>query len=259
MIPKIVHWCWLSSDPIPESLTKCMDSWKKNLQDYQFIHWNLERFPKGKSIWVDEAFEHNKYAFAADYIRVYALYNYGGVYLDMDVEVLKSFDDFLDRREFLCRENSTNGYPEVAAFGVEPHCAWVKLWLDSYDNRHFVNSDGSMNLKPLPKVLEDVINNSRFEFKDVDRYDEFCKDDNFIYILPCDYFSPKSYKDGTVYLSDRSYSIHHFAGSWLQESAFVTAEKKLSKFLHIPYLNLVNKVKWNVWYKLFPSKNIYNK
>ena len=167
MIPKIIHWCWLSSDSIPETLTKCMDSWKRVLPDYQFIHWNFERFPKGISTWVDEAFECKKYAFAADYIRVYALYKYGGIYLDMDVEVLKTFDGFLNRREFLCRENSASGYPEVAVLGVEPHCPWVKLWLDSYNNRHFVNADGSMNMKPLPRVLEDIIKKSEFEFKNV--------------------------------------------------------------------------------------------
>ena len=76
MIPKIIHWCWLSDDPIPASLQKCMDSWKVYLPDYEFIHWNFQRFPKGKSKWVDEAFANKKYAFAADYIRLYALYNY---------------------------------------------------------------------------------------------------------------------------------------------------------------------------------------
>lgn len=96
MIPKIIHWCWLSDDPIPDKLQHYMESWKKFLPDYEFIHWNFDRFPKGKSIWVDQAFEAHKYAFAADYIRLYALYNYGGFYLDMDVEVLKSFDTLLN-------------------------------------------------------------------------------------------------------------------------------------------------------------------
>ena len=87
MISKIIHYCWLSNDPIPADLQKCMESWKKYLPDYEFMLWNFERFPKSQSKWVSDAFDNKKYAFAADYIRLYALYNYGGIYLDMDVEI----------------------------------------------------------------------------------------------------------------------------------------------------------------------------
>ena len=95
MIPKVIHYCWLSGDPIPEKLQRCMDSWKKFLPDYEFVLWDLERFDIKTSQWVKEAFEARKYAFAADYIRLYAVYNYGGIYMDMDVEVVRPFDDLL--------------------------------------------------------------------------------------------------------------------------------------------------------------------
>ena len=81
MIPKIIHYCWLSNDPIPDDLKKCMDSWKEKLPDYEVMLWNFDRFPKTKSQWVSDAFDNKKYAFAADYIRLNALYNYGGIYL----------------------------------------------------------------------------------------------------------------------------------------------------------------------------------
>ena len=87
MIPKIIHYCWLSNDPIPSNIQHYMDSWKKYLPDYEFIHWNFDKFDKSSSRWVSEAFDNKKYAFAADYIRLYALYHYGGIYLDMDVDV----------------------------------------------------------------------------------------------------------------------------------------------------------------------------
>ena len=96
MIPKIIHYCWLSEDPMPQELIKCVDTWHKYLKGYRFIKWDFSIFPKGKSRWVDQAFEKRKYAFAADYIRLYALYHHGGIYLDSDVEVLKSFDAFLE-------------------------------------------------------------------------------------------------------------------------------------------------------------------
>lgn len=95
MIPKKIHYCWLSDDPMPEKLLKCVESWKKYLPDYELVKWDLKKFPLSKNPWVREAFENKKYAFAADYIRLYALATEGGIYLDSDVEVLKSFDDLL--------------------------------------------------------------------------------------------------------------------------------------------------------------------
>ena len=84
MIPKIIHFCWLSDEPYPESIQKCMNSWKEKLPDYEIWKWDFKRFPKGSAKWVDQAFEKRKYAFAADYIRLYALSNYGGIYPDSD-------------------------------------------------------------------------------------------------------------------------------------------------------------------------------
>ena len=108
MIPKIIHYCWLSDDPVPETLQGYMKSWKEKLPDYEFILWNFNRFDKSSSIWVSQAFDNKKYAFAADYIRLYAVYNYGGIYMDMDIEVLKSFDDLLnsqiDKLKLECEE-----------------------------------------------------------------------------------------------------------------------------------------------------------
>lgn len=95
MIPKIIHYCWLSNDPIPNEMQKYVSGWKEKLPDYEFCLWNFDRFDINESIWVQEAFKAKKYAFAADYIRLYAIYNYGGIYMDMDVEVIKSFDDLL--------------------------------------------------------------------------------------------------------------------------------------------------------------------
>ena len=96
MIPKIIHYCWLSSDPIPLQFEEYIKSWKVHLPDYEFMLWNFDTFDIDESIWVKEAFENKKYAFAADYIRLFAVYNYGGIYLDKDVELLKSFDPFLE-------------------------------------------------------------------------------------------------------------------------------------------------------------------
>ena len=117
MIPKIIHLCWLSGDAYPNKIAKCIDSWKRIMPDYEIVLWDTKRFDLNQSLWVKQAFEKKKYAFAADYIRFYALYTMGGIYLDSDVEVLKRFDDFLDLPYFMGAEKA--GTPEAAIMGAE--------------------------------------------------------------------------------------------------------------------------------------------
>ena len=95
MIPKIIHYCWLSDDKFPTQIQKCIDTWKVILPDYEFKLWDTTTLNLEDYIWIKQAFETKKYAFAADYIRLYAVYHYGGIYLDTDVEVLKSFNNLL--------------------------------------------------------------------------------------------------------------------------------------------------------------------
>ena len=104
MIPKIIHYCWLSNDPVPMQLQQYMQTWREKLPGYEFLLWNFDRFDIRRSTWVKEAFEAKKYAFAADYIRLYAVYRYGGIYMDMDVEVVRGFDELLDAPLMLGKE-----------------------------------------------------------------------------------------------------------------------------------------------------------
>ena len=124
MIPKIIHYCWLSNDPIPQKLKECMETWKEKLPDYEFILWNFDRFDKNSSIWVQQAFDNKKYAFAADYIRLFAIYNYGGIYMDMDIEVLKDFESLLNQNLMIAYENpEKTGKIPGGTFGYQaPEC-----------------------------------------------------------------------------------------------------------------------------------------
>ena len=216
MIPKIIHYCWLSNDPIPDKLQVYMQSWKKHLHDYEFIKWDFNRFPKDRSEWVRDAFNAKKYAYAADYIRLYALYNYGGFYLDMDVEIVKSYEPFLSLNTLLGFENSKQEGLEVAAFGVEKKSAWVKICLDHYDNRHYVNSDGSVNDIPMPGIIKHCLLVNGYKLKKVSSISEASSvASNEIPVFPSDFFSPKNHVTGKIERTLNTVSIHHFAGSWL--------------------------------------------
>lgn len=209
-IPKIIHYCWLSGDPYPELVQHCMQSWKEKLPDYEFMLWDMNRFDIHSVSWVEQACAAKKWAFAADYIRLYALYNYGGIYLDSDVEVLKSFDDLLELPYFFGREHyfdmiDASNTIEAATMGCEKGCAVIKECLDFYDGRNFVKPNGEYDMLILPYAMSLV----------------FSKHAKRISLLPMDYFSPKNTRTLEIEATENTYSVHHFNGSWYTKAQAV--------------------------------------
>lgn len=220
MIPKILHLCWLSGDAYPTKIAKCIDSWKRILPDYEIVLWDTHRFDLNQSQWVKQAFEKKKYAFAADYIRFYALYTMGGIYLDSDVEVLKRFDDLLDLPYFVGAEKA--GTPEAAIMGAEQGCDWIKQCLDYYENRNFIKEDGSLDIRKLPEIMVEQIRKikpirvlSLEESKSI-RTQDFDKE---VLILNDAFFSPKVFDSREVELTPYTYAIHHYQNSWFSPKA----------------------------------------
>ena len=221
MIPKIIHYCWLSGDPFPKKMQYCINSWRKVLPDYEFVLWDTKRFPLEQSPWVKEAFEAKLYAFAADYIRVYAIYHYGGIYLDCDVEVIKRFDDLLHLPYFIGKE-ATGNRVEVAAFGAEKGSLWVKQCLDYYEGKHFKLPDGSLYIKIIPEIVHEIIS-GHYEIKHIINKDDFDYRPQVFYEFPNDWFCAHVYirpDDPTslsYIISDNTYCVHHFTNSWVKE------------------------------------------
>lgn len=202
MIPKIVHYCWLSNNPVPEDLQEYMTSWKKILPDYEFRKWDFTVFDKASSEWVSEAFENKKYAFAADYIRLFAVYNYGGIYLDMDIEVVRKFDSLLSQPHMFAAESPDDPLMiEAGCFGAEKGNEFIGKCLEYYYDRPFVKQDGSFDTIPLPQIMKKIIVDNGLS---VSTYSS-------------DFFTCKSYQTGKITITDNTYAIHHFAGSWLSE------------------------------------------
>lgn len=199
MIPKIIHYCWLSNDPIPEELQRYMQTWKEKLPDYEFMLWNFERFDINSSIWVKQAFEAKKYAFACDYIRLYAVYNYGGIYMDMDVEVIKPFDDLLKGDYILGKESEES--VEAGIFGAVPKANWIKKCLEYYENKHFTLDNTTYDETPLPYTMYNILS------KEIEH--------GHLKLLPTDYLTAKSWKNGKIHVTSNTYTIHHFAASWI--------------------------------------------
>lgn len=226
MIPKIIHYCWLSNDPYPQKIAQCIESWKKKLPDYEFINWNFCKIRKQDYKWVSDAYDNKRYAYAADYLRAYAVYNYGGIYLDTDVEVLKSFDDLLKYPYFMCYEYKKNQI-EAATFGAEKGFKLLKDIIDYYDNSSFIKEDGSFNEIVMPIIFKDLIN-KKYSQISINNPIEIDNHQECICVLPWDYFSPKSASTGVIEISSRTYSVHHFTATWLPWYAL--AERKFCHF-----------------------------
>ena len=212
MIPRIIHICWLSGDPYPDLIKECIKSVKKHLPEYDIIVWDRTQFDIESCIWVKQDFENRKYAFAADYIRFYALYKYGGIYLDADVEVLKSFDNLLNQTYILGEE--AGGDIEAAVIGAEKEALWVKECLEYYDNRCFLMPDGTFDMRPVPLLINDVARKYNLN------------------IMPYQFFSPKNYITGDIDITENTYSIHHFDGKWVKKGVVSNLKRNIHKIIY---------------------------
>lgn len=205
MIPKIIHCCWFGGKPLPYSVKKYMQTWRKCLPDYEIRVWTEKEFDPMNSIpYVKEAYKCAKYAFVSDYVRLYALSTYGGIYLDTDVEVLKSFDSFMDG-PFMCFENDS--LLSTAIIAAEKDTLWVKEVLEMYTSRHFIY-DGIMDLTTNVQFISE-----QFIKKGL------CVDGkkqiiDGVTIYPSVYFSPKSWGTGKYHITCETVTVHHFAGTW---------------------------------------------
>ena len=207
IIPKTIHYCWFGRGEKNELMKKCINSWHEFLPDYEIIEWNEDNFDINSNTYVKEAYENKKYAFVTDYVRLYVLYNYGGVYMDTDVEVIKNIDCFLKHKAFSGFEN--NNYVPTGIMASQKENKWIKILLDEYDDLKFVKKDGTFDLTTnVIRITNSTINNYNLvpnnTFQDL-------KD---VVFYPHDYFCPKDWETGNIYITDNTYTIHHFNGSW---------------------------------------------
>ena len=244
MIPKKIHCCWLGGGKYPDPVRHCLQSWRKALRGYEIVLWDEKRFDVNSVPWVREAIEHKKYAFAADYIRHYALYREGGIYLDTDVEVLRPFDDLLDAQMFavvetdaaiLARNIAQGNISETGevlvegplsdsglgmqsgVFGAVAGHPFSKRCLDWYETHHFVQPDGSLYDKIIaPDIMAYNAVPAGFRYKDMAQ-----ELDEGIRIYASDRIAAN---DGLA--TPESYAIHHCLGSWRMDGVPVKKRKK---------------------------------
>ena len=210
MIPNILHYVWLGGNPLTPLAEECLASWKATMPEWQILRWDESNFDiDAAPLYVRQAYDARKFAFVSDYVRLWALELYGGVYVDTDVKVLRSYEPLLNDTAFIGLEESKAHLLGTCVMGCEPHCKWVKDMLSLYDSATFFRPDGSMDLTT-----------------NVDRMGRFLQTKGFV---PCrdaqylpeyglriythDYFSPIT-STRVMRKTKNTYSIHYFAESW---------------------------------------------
>lgn len=225
-IPKIIHYCWFGGKPLPESAIKCIESWKKFCPDYEIIEWNESNYDVTKNRYMKEAYECKRWGFVPDYARLDIIYNNGGIYLDTDVEIVKSFDELLTNSAFAGVEQDTNVVAIGLGFGAVKNCETIKKLRDYYDDLSFIKN-GEPDLTPAPRINNKVLVELGYVYSDNITK---CED---LTIYPSEYFCPQNFNTGKLTVTENTFSIHHYDSSWFSDKEVYSLKlsKKLGKVL----------------------------
>lgn len=230
MIPKIIHYCWYGQNEIPEDIKYYIDIWKKYCPDYKIICWNENNTNLNENKYLKQAYDAKKYAFVTDYMRLKVLSEYGGIYMDTDIELCKSLDEYLHHRAFIgCQDENVFS---TGLIGAEANHPWIAKLFNHYNDLEFINNDGTYNLTPNTILITEItekLYNWKFKNELQHLNDDIC-------VYPVEYFCCKNWITGKVEKSSETVAIHHYKGSWLSEE-----DKRRSKY-HLMKKNLIIKL-----------------
>ena len=217
MIPKIIHYCWFGRGEKPELAKKCIASWKKFCPDFEIREWNEDNCDYLAMPFMAEAYAAKKYAFVSDVMRLVVLEQYGGVYFDTDVEVLRDISPLLDDEGFIGFENDrfVNSGQVMAAV---PHQPVIQAMIEEYKTLHFTNADGSLNTVGCPRLNTDVMEHFGLVRNGQEQMVAG------ICVYPADYFNPLDSVTGKLTRTKNTYSIHWYSMSWLPKRTQIRAK-----------------------------------
>lgn len=184
MIPKTIHYCWFGHGEMPQIAKDCIDSWHKYMPDWSYKLWNEDNFDINSSQYTREAYEARKYAYVSDYVRLKALYEEGGLYMDVDFMVYKPFDDLMNYKAFAGFEGSKHFPVMMGVIASKAGGDWIKEQLDLYEGRHFINEDGSLDMTTNVTFISSNMSKNGLLQNGIEQ------DYKDLHIFPVDYFFP---------------------------------------------------------------------
>lgn len=235
-IPKVIHFCWFGHNPLPSSVKACIQSWKKRCPDYRIVGWNENNFDISRCAYMQEAYEAGRWAFVSDVARLFIIYEHGGIYLDTDVELLRSLDSVIQTNQFFFgiethtskREHTVSSAVNTGlGFGAVKKHPTVKAMLDMYTEIHF-SQNGVLDMTCCPQRNSAALR--AYGFTGEDRLYQFLGGS----IYPSEYFCPREFETDATHFSRKTVSIHHFHDSW-QTPEEKYYDRKLAAFRnHLP-------------------------
>ncbi len=226
VIPKKIHYCWFSGNPIPDKFQSCIESWKTYCPDYEIIRWDESNFDVAKYRYTKEAYKAGKWAFIPDVVRLEVLYEYGGFYFDTDVEIIRNLEPLRYQHAFCGREEW--GHVNFGGgSGCQRHADMVGELLDFRKKERFFKEKGLLNTEasgyyetiPLLKKGLHIENMTEII--------------GGMTIYASEYFCPYNYSSGTERITENTFSIHYFNGGWLGTEGAASREKTREKFSEI--------------------------
>ncbi|MBQ8431575.1 MAG: glycosyl transferase [Clostridia bacterium] len=221
---KKIHYCWFGGNPLSDIIKKCIASWKKECPDYEIIEWNESNFDIHCCKYVEEAYNNKKWAFVSDYARFQILYENGGIYVDTDVELIRSISDL--PHTFVGFESDklvASGLIRGADIG-DLIC---QKMMESYQADRFVLDDGTFNTRTVCARETELLREYGLKLNGT------LQTVAGTTVFPTEYFCPKDFFTGALNITDNTYSIHHYDSSWYDEEDKYTfrLRKKIQKFL----------------------------
>lgn len=212
MIPKVIHYCWFGSNEKPDSVQKCINSWKKYCPDYEIREWNESNYDVNVNAFSGGAYERKKYAFVTDIARLAIVYEHGGFYLDTDVELVRSLDPLAEEKAFFAFEKSEYVATGLG-FGAQAGNALVYENLRAYDGKEFIRPDGSLNLEGCPRVTTAVLEKHGLVRNNLTQKIGETK------ILAPDFFDPFDPVTGVMKKTGNTYAVHWYGQTWASGKA----------------------------------------
>ena len=253
MIPKIIHYCWFGQAPLPPLAEQCIASWKAHMPEWKMKAWTeaslsqaLSPLKGGEGCWLDymplyvkQAYEARKFAFVSDYVRLWALEQYGGLYMDVDFMVYRPFDELLDKyAAFAGYEGSKRNPVMQGVIASEPHGAWVRDMLGTYKDRKFILPDGRLDMTPNTSYFSDRLEKKGF-IPDGNEKDVIVKGEFFLHVMPVWAFCPVL-TTGEDVRTPETYCEHMGESSWATNKGW---KAKLLKLLEPQWKTRIIKLK----------------
>ena len=228
MIKKI-HYCWFGNSEKPKDVRLYIKKWTELMPEFELYEWNEDNSNFRQCDFASQAYFFKKYAFVSDYVRMKVLYEYGGLYLDTDIKMIKSLAPLCSTGDFIGIE--CDGCYGTGIMYAEPKASWVKRMIDFYETHSFVKIGGLLLVTPNTHLLTNFYPNQSIG----------------INVLPYDYLTAKSWKTGQISITSNTYCVHDYAKTWL---------KKGEKTHGLKY-RLINSCKFFLWW--LDTKILYMK